>query len=214
MILKDIGFSDKDIDKHISLLHPVVQSKLLNVSNRELNQQKKIGLIGKYRQGKKMEETLQLLLKIQKSIDFILIIGTDDLSPFTELEIDNNRIKLVNTSKKDDYHTTLTECDIIILNYEKSKYFYRCSGVAADAIGTKTFVLCPNFPLMNNQINYPTQVGISYENESDLETAIQQSLELVNNDFILFEEHYIDRSIGNISSDLARHLEAKLNVVK
>jgi hypothetical protein len=135
-----------------------------------------------------MEETLQLLLKIQKSIDFILIIGTDDLSPFTELEIDNNRIKLVNTSKKDDYHTTLTECDIIILNYEKSKYFYRCSGVAADAIGTKTFVLCPNFPLMNNQINYPTQVGISYENESDLETAIQQSLELVRNDFILFEE--------------------------
>lgn len=214
MILKDIGFSDKDIDKHISLLHPVVQSKLLNVSNRELNQQKKIGLIGKYRQGKKMEETLKLLLKIQKSIDFILIIGTDDLSPFTELEIDNNRIKLVNTSKKDDYHTTLTECDIIILNYEKSKYFYRCSGVAADAIGTKTFVLCPNFPLMNNQINYPTQVGISYENESDLETAIQQSLELVSNDFILFEEHYIERSIGNISSDLARHLEAKLNVVK
>ncbi len=108
----------------------------------------------------------------------------------------------------------MTECDIIILNYEKSKYFYRCSGVAADAIGTKTFVLCPNFPLMNNQINYPTQVGISYENESDLETAIQQSLELVSNDFISFEEHYIERSIGNISSDLARHLEAKLNVVK
>jgi hypothetical protein len=214
MILKDIDFSDKDIDKHISLLHPVVKTESLNVCNRELNKQKKIGLIGKFRQGKKMQKTLQLLLKIQKSMDFILIIGTDDLSSFTELDIDNNRIKLVNTSKKDDYYTTLAECDIIILNYEKSKYFYRCSGVAADAIGTKTFVLCPNFPLMNNQINYPTQVGFSYKNESELETAIQQSVELVSNNVILFDEHYIERSIGNISSNLARHLEAKLNVFK
>ncbi|MFM6136186.1 MAG: hypothetical protein ACKPE3_16440 [Sphaerospermopsis kisseleviana] len=94
MILKDIGFSDKDIDKHISLLHPVVKAESLNASNRELNQHRKIGLIGKFRQGKKMQRTLQLLLQIQKSIDFILIIGTDDLLQFTELDIDNNRIKL------------------------------------------------------------------------------------------------------------------------
>jgi hypothetical protein len=212
MILKYLGFSDKEIDKHLFLLHPVVKTEPLNVSNSELSKQKKIGLIGKFRKGKKMEKTLQLLLNIQKKIDFELIIGTDDFSPFTKL--DNNKIKLVNTCEKDDYYATLAECDIIILNYEKSKYFYRCSGVAADAIGTKTFVLCPNFPLMNNQISYPSKVGLLYENESDLETAIQQSLNLVSNNVILFENHYSERSIENIASDFAKQLETKINLVK
>jgi hypothetical protein len=212
MILKYLGFSDKEIDKHISLLHPVVKVEALNVSKSKLNKQKKIGLIGNFRKGKKMEKTLQLLLNIQKKIDFKLIIGTDDLSPFTKL--DKNEIKLVNTCKIDEYYHTLAECDIIILNYEKSKYFYRCSGVAADAIGTKTFVLCPNFPLMNNQISYPSKVGFIYENESDLETAIQQSLNLVSNNIILFENHYLERSIENIASNFARQLETKINLVK
>jgi hypothetical protein len=101
---------------------------------------------------------------------------------------------------------------MVILNYQKSKYFYRCSGVTADAIGTKAFVICPNFPLMNNQINYPTKVDISYENESQLKTVIQEALNFIENNVVLFEKHYTEPSIENVAAKFIKNLEIKINL--
>jgi hypothetical protein len=216
--LKNIGFSDQAISQHLSLLHPVVEVDLTRMStndpaieqlsNREISR-KKIGLVGKVRQGKQFSKTLDLLLKLQKSLDFLLVIGTDDFSSFSQINLDG--AKLVNTSSEDNYFAVLASCDTIVLNYEKSKYFYRCSGVAADAIGTRTYVVCPNFPLMSHQLNYPAQVGILYENESDLETAIKKALELppaLENP--AFESHHVERSIENISLAFANDIKLRI----
>lgn len=220
LALNNLGFSDQEIAQHLSLLHPVIRVNSSSIfssdqmieqsSSNEINK-KKIGLVGKFRQEKQFGKTLNLLLKLQKKLDFSLIIGTDDFSSFCKMNLDG--AKLVNTSTKDDYFAVLTSCEVIVLNYEESKYFYRCSGVAADAISTKTYVVCPNFPFMSNQINYPAQVGTLYENESDLEIAIQQALKLISaSDNTAFEAHYTERSIEKIASTLVKDIEFRIDL--
>jgi len=208
-ILKDVGYSEQEINQHISLLHPLSQLDSSNLFNTEEFRQKKIGLVGQFRPEKNFSKTLDSLLKLQKSLDFLLIIGTDDFSSFSEINL--NGAKLLNTSNEEDYLAILASCDIIVLNYEKFKYFYRCSGVAADAISAKTYVVCPNFPLMSSQVNYPTQVGVLYDNESELEMALKQALELVTgSNKEAFESHYVERSAEKMASTLDQAIQARI----
>lgn len=217
-VLKNLGFGKQESGQHISLLHPVLKvdfSSIFNVDKviSQLNSneigKRKIGLVGKVRQGKQFDKTLDLLLKLQKKLDFLLVIGTDDFSSFSKINLDG--AKLVNTFTKDDYLAVLASCDFIVLNYEESKYFYRCSGVAADALGTRTYVVCPNFPFMSHQIDYPAKVGIIYENVSDLEMAIQQALILIPaSENPAFESHYTERSIKKIASVLVKDIESRI----
>jgi hypothetical protein len=221
-VLENINLNEKYIKNNLSLLHPVAN---INPSDLELGEnieklidkkkinRKKIGIIGKFRQEKKLDETLKLLLKLQKELDFLLIIGTNDLSSFdqTLFATDRDNILLVDTSSKKSYLEALGLCDFIILNYEKSKYYYRCSGVAADAIGARTYVVCPNFPMMSSQVNHPTQVGLVYEDESDLEESVRQALQLIPpSENTAFEAHYTERSIKEISSVLVEQLESRI----
>ncbi|UIE37500.1 hypothetical protein [Leptodesmis sichuanensis] len=218
--LKNLGFSEQEIDQHISFRFPVerIDPSSLFISDAAIIQlnsnkikKKKVGLVGRVRQEKKSGRTLNLLLKLQKKLDFLLIIGTNDFSSFSQINLDE--AELVNTSSKDNYFAVLTSCDIIVLNYEESKYFYRTSGVAADAIGTRTYVVCPNFPMMSHQLNYPTQVGILYDDESDLEMAIKQALELVPPlENTAFESHYVERSIENIALALTKDIESQIEL--
>jgi hypothetical protein len=209
-VLKNLGFGKEESERHISLLHPVLKVNFHSIFDSERGK-KKIGIVGKVRQGKQFARTLDLLVKLQKKLDFLLIIGTDDFSSFNQINLDG--AKLVNTSSKDDYFAVLASCDIVVLNYERSRYFYRCSGVAADAIGTRTYVVCPNFPFMNYQLNYPSQVGTLYENEADLEIAIRQALELLPaSENTAFEDHYVERSIENLALVLVKDIESKIDI--
>ena len=217
-MLKNIGFSEKESSQHISLLMPVVRADKakLNIASEAIEQldclnlqKKKIGLVGKMRQGKQFGKTLDFLLKLQEKLDFLLVIGTDDFSYFGSINSEN--IKLLDTSTRDNYFSVLELCDIVVLNYEESKYRYRCSGVAADAIGVRTYVVCPNFPMMSRQLNYPERVGILYNNESDLEMAIQQALELVPaTQNAAFESHYRERSIESLALALDREIQTRI----
>ena len=208
LALKEFGFNDKEVCKHISMLHPVVGIDSHSSFVSEVSRRKRIGLVGKVSKGKQFSETLNLLLRFQKSLDFSLIIGTDNFSHFDGVDL--GEAKLINTSHRGDYLSVLASCDVIVLGYERSKYFYRCSGVAADAISAKTFVVCPDFPLMSNQVNYPTQVGVLYKNDSDLEVAIRHALELASNpNNALFKAHYLERSIEKTASTLLKDVQAR-----
>jgi glycosyltransferase involved in cell wall biosynthesis len=219
-VLKNIGFSNQEIDQHLSLLHPVfrVASSSIFTSDKEIGQigsneikKRKIGLVGKVRREKQFDKTLNLLLELQEKLDFLLIIGTDDLSPVDNMKLDG--VKLLDTSTKDNYLSVLALCDVVVLNYEESNYYYRCSGVAADAIGVGSYVVCPSFPFMSHQLNYPNQVGILYNNESDLEMAIQQALELVpTSENTAFESHYATRSIENLALILTKDIESRIGL--
>ena len=40
----------------------------------------------------------------------------------------------------------------------------------------KTAVICPNFPLLNNMVNYPVNVGITFEKLNSLEIILKNNL--------------------------------------
>jgi hypothetical protein len=206
-ILEDLGYKKKDIECHISLPHSVVENVRKAVdsgmfSDEEIKK-KKVGIIGQSRQGKKFSDTLDLMLKIANNLDILLIIGTDDFSCFDGMNLQG--VKLIDTSTNNAYMSALSTCDVVVLNYEKSAYFYRCSGVAADAIGVQTYVVCPDFPFMSSQVNHPAKVGIVYKDETDLETSLKKALELSScNENSAFESHYLERSILKTTSILEK----------
>lgn len=206
-ILMDLGYQEKDLARHVSLPHSVMSSE--NIDNNvelQISKKKKIGIIGESRQGKKFSRTLDLMLTISRKLDVVLAIGTNDFSCFDGMDLEG--VELIDTSTNDAYMSALSACDAIVLNYEKSKYFYRCSGVAADAISVKTYVVCPDFPLMSSQVNYPAQVGVVYQDEQDLEIALRQALELTSNsDQSGFESHYRERSIIKAASIIDRAIQ-------
>jgi len=210
-ILMDLGYKKQELERHISLPHSVVNSGTIAneyelFDDQEMSK-KKVGIIGESRKGKNFSNTLNLMLKIAKNSDILLIIGTDDFSCFNGMDLEG--IKLIDTSTNDAYMAALSACDIIVLNYEKSKYFYRCSGVAGDAINVGTYVVCPDFPLMSSQVNYPTKVGVVYQDETDLELAIQQALALTfNSDNSTFESHYMQRSLAKTAAILDQAIQA------
>ncbi|MEA5624975.1 hypothetical protein [Nostoc sp. UHCC 0251] len=210
-VLMDLGYEKQDLKRHISLPHSVVSS--VNIANKsdwfntEEIGKKKVGIIGESRRGKNFSNTLDLILKIAKKLDILLIIGTDNFSCFEDMDLQG--IKLIDTSTNDAYMAALSACDVVVLNYEKSKYFYRCSGVAADAIGVQTYVVCPDFPFMSSQVNYPAKVGVVYQDETDLEIALQQALALnIHSDNSTFESHYIERSLAKTASILDQAIQA------
>lgn len=201
-VLKHLGFNDQEIAKHLSLPHPVKQinllyDKLLDLPFNSLNTDSinlpKVGVIGSIRKGKRFSETLNLILNLNKKLKFSLIIGVDNFSDMNNIDL--NGATLIDTSNYEKYLATIEYCDIIVLNYEKSQYFFRCSGVAADAIGAKTYVICPNYPLMSHQVRYPTEVGVLYDDESELKEALEKALVLLSSSKIqAFENHCTERS--------------------
>ena len=202
--LKDIGFNDQQISRRLALLHPVQEVEGESKSSSDLllevkqNEIFKVGLIGKIRKGKRFLETLSLLTEISRKLNFLLIIGSDDV-PALELTVADG-VKLVDTSSHENYLAALALCDILVLNYQETDYLYRCSGVAADAVGARTYVVCPNFPLLSHQVNYPSLVGVLYDSESELEEAIKRALTLASSsEKSAFNEHYAERSASNIT---------------
>jgi hypothetical protein len=219
-VLKSLDFDDRKIAKHFSLPLPVRELKFpynkrldvvfdsLITDNNTRNP--KIGIIGSIRRGKRFLETSNLLLKLKKKINFSLIVGVNDPSDIGNINLDGSI--LIDTADREKYLAAIEYCDIIVLNYEKSQYFFRCSGVAADAIGAKTYVLCPNYPLMSHQIKYPSEVGVLYDDESELEMALEKALTLIfidNNQ--AFENHYAERSSEKLAYLLDSIIANKCN---
>jgi hypothetical protein len=67
---------------------------------------------------------------------------------------------------------------VVVLNYVRERYYYRASGVAADALARRAAVVCPDFPVMRRQLADPAPVGATFATLNDLEAAITEALGL------------------------------------
>lgn len=210
-VLHSLGFNPQQVARHVSLPHPVKSMDISpNLLGTKPTLMPRIGIIGKVRRGKRFTETVDQLVELKSKLKFSLLIGVDDPTAIGYGDV--QEIELVNTSSHEKYLAALSSCDIIVLNYDKAQYFYRCSGVAADAIGTKTYIVCPNFPLISSQIQYPSPVGVLYDDETGLEAALKKALESVS---VLknsaFESHYIERSPLKLASVFDAMVDIHLN---
>jgi len=135
-----------------------------------------VGVVGAIRREKGSEALLEELLRLRANgrLSARLLLGCPE--PEVRARWHARGFEVVDTTRRDDYEAALERCHAVVLNYRRDRYYYRASGVAADALNHRTVVVSPNFPVMRSQLTYPVKVGCLYRNLDGLESAIEQAL--------------------------------------
>ncbi len=137
-----------------------------------------IGVVGNVRSEKGFEDLLQVLMNASRSgkLEARYLIGT------TNSEVRQRCRALgweeVDTTLPQDYFSAMSRCDVLVFNYQRPNYFFRASGVVADAICAGTFVVTPNCPGLASQISEPTRVGLTFESLEELPAVLERALKL------------------------------------
>ena len=137
-----------------------------------------VGAIGEVRAEKGSEALLETLLELREQgrLPARLVLGCPQAEVRARWR--ERGFEVVDTSDRAAYLATLDLCDVVILNYQRERYQYRPSGVAADALGRGAAVVCPDFPLMRRQLCAPAEVGAVFESQDELAAATLRALAL------------------------------------
>ena len=100
------------------------------------------------------------------------------------------------------YKQIIALSDVALFNYESKYYYYRHSGVVLDCLSMKTAVICPNFPLLKNMINYPVQVGISFEKLNSLKYILMNDINPSWLNSINWEKYLEERNVKKIAKKI------------
>ncbi|MBR8830485.1 MAG: hypothetical protein N5P05_000041 [Chroococcopsis gigantea SAG 12.99] len=162
--------------------HPMlgdVEPRLKYGERRNSSEKIKIGLTGIIRPDKPIDKILK---KLQKFItlnqdSFELIIGT----PLREKPayLESLDITLRDTTKDEDYLNLLKELDILVVDYDKKRYYYRASGVISDAVSCGCYIIAPDYPLIEHQITWPAIVGNTFTDLSQLDELLIKATEQI-----------------------------------
>lgn len=137
-----------------------------------------VGVIGEVRAEKGSERMLEILcdLVAEGRLKARLLLGCPD--PAARATWQGRGFEVVDTTGHQEYLAALDRSDVVVLNYRRERYFYRASGVAADAIAMRTMVVCPNFPIMRRQLTVPAPVGALFDDVEEIGQAIRKALAL------------------------------------
>ena len=108
-------------------------------------------------------------------------------------------VEVVGTERLDDYLAAFDRVDVVIINYRRDRYFWRASGVAADALSRRVPVVCPDFPVMRRQLTGPAPVGVPFASKSDLVPAIARALDLRAGLDAALAAHAAERGVAAIA---------------
>ena len=100
------------------------------------------------------------------------------------------------------YNQIIALSDVALFNYESKYYYYRHSGVVLDCLSMKTAVICPNFPLLYNMVNYPVNVGKTFEKLNSLKHILKNDLNPSWLNSINWEKYLEERNIKKIASKI------------
>ncbi|MBF2058280.1 MAG: glycosyltransferase family 1 protein [Cyanobacterium sp. T60_A2020_053] len=141
----------------------------------------KIGVVGMIRPDKPIA---LILHKIQEYIaqsnhQCELIIGT----PINQKPVYLDGIKgtFLDTTRQEDYLKVLQQIDILIIYYDKERYFYRASGVISDAASAGYYIIASDYPVIHHQLNYPAKIGYNFSEFEEIPQLIDQTIENIKN---------------------------------
>jgi len=137
-----------------------------------------VGVIGAVRAEQGSEAMLEALLRLRADgrLPARLVLGC----PQAELRASwqGRGFEVIDTGERAAYLGALDLCDVVVLNYQRERYQYRPSGVAADALARGAAVVCPDFPLMRRQLSAPAIVGAVFDGPDQLAPAVLRALAL------------------------------------
>lgn len=162
-----------------------------------------IGLIGGYRKEKRLEQTLESLMILRASCDFEILLATDCVAI---LEKYKNDVITKYTKSKYDYDSAFDAVDILCINYERSRYEWRHSGVIVDALSRGKLILAPAYPIFKNQID---GLGAFFDRIDKMKSAISEVIELIDRSDLdsRFDGYFNTHSV----SFVVRALDEKLD---
>lgn len=162
--------------------HPIISEakpRLLLGERIHQNTQIKIGVVGMIREDKPISKVLEKIQEYQSlsSYYYELIIGT----PFKQKPayLDKLNAKLYDTTKEADYLKVLQEIDILVIYYEKDKYYYRASGVISDAASSGCYIIASDYPAINHQVNYPVKIGSTFADFNEIGSLIEEGISFI-----------------------------------
>ena len=136
----------------------------------------KIGVVGMIRPDKPVTKIIDKLQKYIKSSahECELVIGT----PFGEKPdyLDQLNVTLYDTTKPEKYIQVLNEIDIIVIHYQKDRYYYRPSGVIIDAASCGCYIIASDYPVIKHQVSWPEKIGSTFSNFDEISTLIDEGI--------------------------------------
>jgi glycosyltransferase involved in cell wall biosynthesis len=137
-----------------------------------------VGVIGAVRAEKGSEAILEALLELRErgGLPVRLVLGCPEADVRAAWQCQG--FEVIDTSSRAAYLAALDLCDVVVLNYQRERYLYRPSGVAADALSRGAAVVCPDFPLMRLQLSAPAAVGAVFGSLGELAEATKKALAL------------------------------------
>ena len=138
----------------------------------------KIGIVGIIRADKPINQLIEKAQEYtQSNPQAELIIGT----PIHQKPkyLDESQITIIDTTKEEDYIKTLQQIDILLIHYDKQRYYYRTSGVISDAASCGCYIVASDYPLIKHQITYPVTIGTTFTDFEELETILDKAIDYV-----------------------------------
>ncbi len=166
-----------DAERFLVLPHPLAAAIVPRPRARAADEPV-VGVIGAVRAEKGSEAMLEALLRLRHEgqLPARLVLGCPEAEVRAAWQC--RGFEVIDTSSRAAYLAALDLCDVVVLNYQRERYLYRPSGVAADALSRGAAVVCPDFPLMRLQLSAPAAVGAVFGSLDELAAATTQALAL------------------------------------
>jgi len=165
-------------DSMLVIPHPImseVEPKLKPGERIPADRRIKIGVVGMIRPDKPIAKLVQqLTLYTATHPNCELVIGTPLSTKPKELE--NINATLRDTTKEEDYLKVLQEIDILVIHYDRDRYYYRTSGVISDAASCGCYIIASHYPVIEHQVKWPTPIGETFENFEQIPELIDQAI--------------------------------------
>ncbi|NEP89837.1 MAG: glycosyltransferase family 4 protein [Okeania sp. SIO2C2] len=167
-----------DKSKYI-IPHPIISEakpKFLPGERLPSNVPIKIGVVGMIRSEKPITEIIDKLQEYVKSSEYQceFVIGT----PFGQKPdyLDQLNVTLYDTTTQEEYIQILTEIDILVIHYEKDRYYYRTSGVISDAASCGCYIIASDYPVIKHQVNWPEKIGSTFSDFNKISNLIDEGI--------------------------------------
>lgn len=177
-------------------------------SARPAQARMKVGVIGRYRPEKGIDRLLHALVDAKRTglLDVEMVLGCPEQEARERWS--GSDLNVVNTATFALYQDALSACDVVVLNYERDRYFYRSSGVITDAVALGTAVVCPDFPILRQQVTHPVPVGATFDGLDDLVSAIGRALAIAKWDRRNFDRYVEARQLSLIAGLMDQFIQS------
>lgn len=164
----------------------------------------RVGFVGRFREDKAQEEALKLLIANPLPASELVVANPDagERAKYAALGC-----RVLDTSSREQFRAALAEIDVAVVNYRREAYEYRPSGIVRDLVEAGVAVVCPNFPVLADQIATPAATGRVFDRLSDLPQAIESLRDSAREEG--FAEYFSYRSPDSIARLFQHQIEGR-----